>query len=276
VALVVPPTVNGTAGLEDASAGAIQDVEDWLVEGPLGLQRDDVRQYTSDPAGQVIEMVEASSLSISSGAKLVGETLVVALLALVLTFYFLKDGRRLQRWVLERLGDRRGLVVRRMSARAWSSFGGYLRGSATLGAIEGVVIGGAMTIVGAPLGLAMGVITFMAAFFPIVGATVAGGLAVLVTLTAAGAGPALVVLAVAVAVQQLDNDVLGPWVFGTALDIHPVAILLVLTAGASLGGIVGAFVAVPLAGAVAGAAQEFWNEREIVDRVGAVPAARTG
>lgn len=268
IALVVPPAVDGVAGLDTATASAVDDLEDWLVNGPLHLDREEVRQYTSDPAGQLIDLVQESSVSVSSGVRMVGETLVGAVLSLVLTFMFLKDGRRFQHFVISRLDGRRETVVRRAAARAWATFGGYLRGAAILGVVEGVIIGSTMWLVGAPLALPLAVITFIAAFFPVVGAVVAGVLAVLVTLAGAGFVPAVVVGVVAVLVQQLDNDLLSPFIYGRALEIHPVFILLVLTAGGAIGGIAGAFVAVPITAALVGAANEFWNARSVVDEMG--------
>lgn len=267
IALVVPPAVDGVGGLDSATASAVDDLEDWLVEGPLNLDREEVRQYTSDPAGQVIELVESSSISITEGARMVGETLVGAVLSLVLAFLFLKDGRRFQTWALANLEGRRETAVRRAAARAWATFGGYLRGAAILGVVEGTIIGLTMWIVGAPLSLPIAVITFLAAFFPIVGAVVAGVLAVLVAFASAGFWPAVVVGVVAVLVQQLDNDLLSPFIYGRALDLHPALILIVLTVGGTLGGIVGAFVAVPLTAAGVGIAQELWAARSVVDGI---------
>jgi len=276
VVLMAPPTVDGVAGLDDATTSAVSDLEDWLVDGPLSFERSDVKQYTSDPIGQLIELVEDSSLSLSSGARMVGETLAGALLSLVLTFLFVKDGRRFQDWALSHLTGRRETAVRKAAARAWATFGGYLRGAATLGAVEGTIIGVTMWIVGAPLALPLAVITFIAAFFPIVGAIVAGLVAVLVTFASAGLIPAVVVGAVAVVVQQLDGNLLGPTIYGRVLEIHPAVVLVVLTAGGALGGIAGAFVAVPLTAAFIGAGQELWNARGVLDDLASDPEPPDG
>jgi hypothetical protein len=115
------------------------------------------------------------------------------------------------------------------------------------------------------------VLTFLGAFFPIVGAVVAGAVAVLVTLASSGVGPALVVLAVAVVVQQLDNDLLAPVIYGHSLHLHPVAVLLALTVGASLGGIIGAFVAVPLTASAWGVAAEVRDRRRAAPPSAAAP-----
>jgi predicted PurR-regulated permease PerM len=122
-----------------------------------------------------------------------------------------------------------------------------------------------MAIVGAPLAVPVAVLTFFGAFFPVVGAIVAGAVAVLVTLATAGLGPAIVLLVVVIVVQQLDNDLLAPFIYGHSLQLHPAAVLLALATGATLGGIVGAFVAVPLLGAGLGVGEELWRHRALLD-----------
>jgi predicted PurR-regulated permease PerM len=270
--VLVPPVADGVMQFDD-STSAVDDLENWLVEGPLGLEREDVTPYTSDPVGRAIELLQESSVSISSGARVVGETLIGVLLTLVLTFFMLKDGRRFQKWALQRLEGRRKLLVREVAASAWTTFGGFLRGAAILGVVEGIVIGVTVWLVGAPLALPIAVITFLGAFFPIVGAITAGALAVVVVFTAQGVVPALIVLGVAVLVQQLDNDLLAPFIYGQVLNLHPAAILLVLTAGGALGGIAGAFIAVPITAALAAAAGKFWESRDVIDEIGPAPVA---
>jgi predicted PurR-regulated permease PerM len=146
-------------------------------------------------------------------------------------------------------GDHRRTATR-LGARAWRTLGGYLRGSATLGLIEGIVIGLTVWLVGGSLVVPLAVITFFAAFVPFVGAVVAGLLAVLVTLVTAGFGAAVVVAIVALAVQQFDNDLLAPWVFGKNLELHPLIVLVAITAGGTLFGIFGTFLAVPVSAVV--------------------------
>jgi predicted PurR-regulated permease PerM len=174
------------------------------------------------------------------------ETLTGLVLALVTTFFLLKDGHRFSRWLLSFLPDERQALARRLAARSWRTLGGYLRGSATLGVIEGFVIGLTVWIVGGALAIPVAVITFFAAFLPFAGAVLAGAVAVLVTLVTAGFTPALIVLIVAVLVQQFDNDLLAPIVFGKNLELHPLVVLASIVAGSTLFGAFGAVLAVPV------------------------------
>lgn len=259
VAAIVPPTVNELEGLGDTLESALDDIEDWLVDGPLHLDRREVEDVTDDPGGRLSEIVQQSSDRLAEGARTVGETLAGILLSLVLTFLFLKDGRRFQTWSLEHLPARHRDVARAAGRRALDALAGFLRGAALLGLVEGAIIGVTLWVVGAPLAAPVALLTFLAAFFPIVGAITAGAIAVLVTLAGQGLGAALVVLAVAIVVQQLDGDLLAPWVYGKSLSLHPAVILVALTAGGALGGIVGAFVAVPVSGAVGAISAELWE-----------------
>lgn len=259
LASIVPATVNELEGLGDTLESALDDIEDWLVDGPLQLERRDVEEVTDDPGGRLSEIVQQSSDRLAQGARTVGETLAGALLALVLTFLFLKDGRRFQDWSLDHLPARHRDVARAAGRRALDALAGFLRGAAILGLVEGIIIGVTLWIVGAPLAAPVGLLTFLAAFFPIVGAVTAGAIAVLVTLASQGLGTALIVLAVAVVVQQLDGDLLAPWIYGRSLSLHPAVILIVLAAGGFLGGIVGAFVAVPITGAIGAISAELWD-----------------
>lgn len=256
---ILPPTVAEFDGLSESVETGIQDVEDWLVDGPLNLDRRDVGEFTDDPAGRIAEVVRSSSGSFVTGAVLVGEAIAGALLALVLTFLFLKDGRRFQAWALAHTPVDRRDLVRDASARAWDALAGYLRGAALLGLIEATIIGLTLWIVGGSLVGPVAILTFFAAFFPIVGAVLAGVLATLVALTSGGFSAAVIVAVVAVAVQQLDNDLLVPFIYGQTLKLNPAVILIVLTAGGALGGIVGAFLAVPVTGAISGALSEVWD-----------------
>lgn len=240
-------------------------MEGWLVDGPLGLDRHDVQRYTRHPLDRLGDALESSAFSVSRGVRLAGEVVAAALLSLVLTFLFLKDGRRIQAAVVDRLPARHAELITAAAGRAWESVGGFLRGSAILGLVEGVIIGSTVALVGGALAVPVAVLTFCAAFFPIVGAVVAGAVAVLATLATADARAALIVLVVAVVVQQLDGDLLAPWVFGRAVDLHPAVVLVVLTAGGAVAGIAGAFIAVPITSAVVGVLRETWRHRGALD-----------
>ena len=247
VALLVPSIANEFENLGPTIEDAIDDVENWLVEdSPFDVSRQDVQDFRDEADDRVGEILESQSGTLISGTILVFEVFAGIVLAMVTTFFILKDGDRFGDWFVKRFPRHRRDLAGRLGARAWRTLGGYLRGSATLGLIEGIIIGGTVWIVGGSLALPVGVITFFAAFVPFAGALIAGVIAILVTLVTAGFGGAVVVGIVALVVQQLDNDFLAPWVFGRSLELHPLIVLVAITAGGTLFGAFGAFLAVPV------------------------------
>ena len=224
-------------------------VERWLVES--GLPAAQVERG-SDRIGELIG--GAGGTGLLSGARTALEIASGAVLALVLVFFFLKDGPRIWRWVT-------GLAPAGLTGRvdeagraAWTSLGGWVRGTAVVALADAVLIGAALAVLGVPFVLPLAVITFVAAFFPVVGAVAAGALAALVALAANGPVSALLVIAAVTVVQQVEGNVLQPIIVGRAVELHPVAILLALAAGAAVAGIVGAFLAVPGLAAASAAA----------------------
>jgi len=178
------------------------------------------------------------------------------LMAVVL-FYFLKDAGKIWAFVLRPFTGERRAKAELAGVRSLQVLGGYVRGTAAVAGVDAVVIGGALLVMRVPLALPLAVITFIGGFIPIVGATAAGALAVLVALVSNGPVAALIVLAVVVGINQLEGNFLQPVLMGNALKVHGLVILLALTAGTILAGIVGAVLAVPLA-AVGWAVVKVW------------------
>lgn len=247
--LIAPPMVGEFSTLGDTLKDGTSEIEDWLVEdSSFDVDRKDIQDFKDDVEERGRETLENSTDTIAQGARLVIELVVGFVLALVLTFFGLKDGRQFHDWLIGLAPRKQRIVTEKVGRSAWATLGGYIRGAALLGLLEGAIIGAAMGLTGARLVLPVALLTFAAAFVPLVGATVAGVIAVLVTLASAGLTPALIVAVVAILVQQLDNDLLAPWIYGKALDLHPAIILLSIAAGTALFGIAGALLAVPAAG----------------------------
>ncbi|MET0726721.1 MAG: AI-2E family transporter [Acidimicrobiales bacterium] len=249
--VIVPDVADEFRDLGPTLSTAVDDIEEWLVEdAPFGLDRqeiDDIREQAGD---SVTNTVGSSSGALVTGALLAVEVFVGILMAIITAFFLLKDGPELQERTLNRFPVRRRDLVRRLGVSLWETIGGYLRGAALLGAIEGVIIAVAATLVGAELVVPIALLTFAAAFVPLIGAVVAGLIAVLVTLATAGFGPALIVAAVAVVVQQLDNELLAPVIYGRSLQLHPLTILFAVVGGGALFGFAGTVLAVPVTAVV--------------------------
>jgi putative heme transporter len=254
----------------------VEDVEDWLVEGPLGLSRADIsaayeqgREWATSGGGLVAS-------GIAGRAVVAVEVVAGLLLALVLVFFFLKDGDRMWRAVTARLGETAGGHVDTAGRRAWEALGGFVRGTAVVAAADAVLIGAAVAILGVPFAIPLAALTFAGAFLPIVGAVVAGSIAVLVALATEGLVAALILLGVVVAVQQVEGDVLQPLVLGRSVRLHPVVILLAVAGGAAVGGIIGAFLAVPAVAVASVVLGYVWDEVGPAAAPGPGPGSATG
>jgi putative heme transporter len=251
VTVLVPTIVDEFSDLGPTIEDAVDDLEDWLVEdSPFDVSRQDIDEFREEGRDRITESLESQSGAVVSGTVIAFEVFSGLVLSLIATFFLLKDGGRFGAWILTLMPEERRALVTRLAARSWQTLGGYLKGSATLGVIEGIIIGLAVWIVGGSLAVPVAVITFFAAFLPFAGAVLAGTVAVLVTLVTAGPGGALIVLVVAVAVQQFDNDLLAPVVFGKNLQLHPLIVLGAVVAGSTLFGVFGAVLAVPVTAVV--------------------------
>jgi predicted PurR-regulated permease PerM len=246
-AVIVPSVVDDAGSLGPTLTEALDDVEDWVVEdSPFDVSRESIDRLRANAAQGIVDLFRSYDGAVVDGATLLAEAMAGLFIALLVTFFMLRDGERAMAWAYERAGPRRGERVRRGAERAWWTLGGYLRGAAILGLLEAIVIGFTLFVAGGSLIGPVALITFFAAFVPIVGAITAGVVAVLVGLVTGGLATGIVVAIVALVMQQLDNDLLAPMIYGRALRLHPVVVLLGVVAGGALFGIGGTILAVPV------------------------------
>ena len=182
-----------------------------------------------------------------SGATLALEVLSGAAVAFFTTVFFLLDGERIWGWCVSLLPRHSQADVRTVGARCWLVLTAYVRGTVLIAFTDGVAIGLAVAALGVPLAVPLGVLVFFGAFVPIVGAFVTGFVAVVVALAAKGLFAAVAVLVAILVVQQVEGHILQPLVMGRFVSLHPLGVVLAVTAGSVLAGLVGAVVAVPAA-----------------------------
>ncbi|HUF32583.1 MAG TPA: AI-2E family transporter [Acidimicrobiales bacterium] len=242
--------------LGDAFSEGLGDIQAWLIEGPLGLDESQIEDYSSRALEQLRGSTEQLTEQLTTGAVLALEVVAGFLIALVLGFFFVKDGDRITSWFMRHVRRDDEETVRATASRAWFSLGGYLRGTIVVSTVDAIGIGAGLIIVGVPLVIPLMILTFFGGFFPLVGATLAGGVAVIVALVSGGLTDALIILGVVLLVQQVESNFLEPVVMARAVALHPVVIIVVITTGAIVGGLVGAFVAVPLAAMVSAVGNE--------------------
>ncbi len=262
-----------------ASGEGFNELQRYLTNGPFEISEEQIEQ-ARQAAVDFLTSATVSSGAIA-GAAVAAEIVAGIFLGLVVLFFLLKDGQRIWDFLVSPLPAETHERAHRIGNRAVEVLGGYVRGTAIVAMVDAVVIGVALAILGVPLALPLATIVFLGAFVPLIGATLAGTIAALVALVANGPGTALVVVVVVIAVNQLEGDLLAPVVLGRAVRLHALAILLALTAGTILAGIVGALLAVPLTAVAWTVVREWQGPVEVEEpprlhlrrRSGAEPAA---
>ncbi|WP_232323866.1 AI-2E family transporter [Catenuloplanes japonicus] len=250
VGIVVPVASQGPA-LADGVTGGINKLREWASGPPLNIGDDQV----TSAFNTAVDKIQASIGSIVNytvtGVGAVVNGLVTVVLALFLMFFFLKDGPRFLPWLGRQLPGRLAVDVPEIAARSWRTLGSFVLSQAFVGLLDAVFIGLGLWIVGVPLVLPLAVLTFITAFVPIVGALFAGLVAVLIALVFEGPVDALIVLLIILAVQQLEGNVFQPMIQSRGLGLHAAVVLLAVTLGGSVAGIVGSLLAVPVAALIA-------------------------
>ena len=243
---IAPSVVDQVGDIaKDASSG-LGKVEEWLVDGPFNVSDDQISTAIEAAQEKLTESASTIASGALTGVGAVTSFIIGAALVLVLTFFFVKDGPRFLPWVRSVAGDKAGVHIDKVLFRCWETLGGFIRTQAIVSFVDAVFIGIGLVLVGVPLAVPLAIMTFFGGFIPIVGAFVFGALAVLIALVSNGLTGALIVLAIVLGVQQLEGNVLSPWLQGRSMKLHAGVILLAVALGSTLFGIVGAFLAVPV------------------------------
>ncbi|MEX0592006.1 MAG: AI-2E family transporter [Nitriliruptoraceae bacterium] len=255
IAALTPSFIREVRELGPTVTEAIETLLGFL-ERNFGWDRDEVMGTIQSGIDTLTEQSGQLASQVMSGAALAVQVVAALVLAIVMLFFFVKDGRQIVDWIIARSPDAYEETVRAVGRRSWMALGGFVRGTAAVALIDAIGIGVGLAILGVPLVLPIAVLVFLGAFIPVIGAFITGLLAVLVALASGGFQQALIVFAIVVAVQQFESNVLQPVIMRRAVRLHPVVILAVLTAGAALIGVIGAFLAVPIAAVIAAAGNE--------------------
>ena len=186
-----------------------------------------------------------------SGVSVAGTLVITIVIMFVLTFFFLKDGSKFLPWLRQYTGHDIGWHATELLTRVWNTLAGFLRTQAVVSFVDAIFIGLGLWILNVPLAFVLATITFFAGFIPIIGAITAGTLAVIIALVSNGLTNALLVLGLIILVQQLESNILQPVLQSRSMGLHAAIVLLSITLGSALAGIIGAFLAVPIAATVA-------------------------
>jgi putative heme transporter len=266
IAALAPMFSDQVGELQPTLGDAFERIFTVVEASPLDYSRDELSdllgqlgaQIGGNDNGQIAETVAA-------GARLLVEFLTGLALAIVLLFFLVKDREQIIAWILARTPPDYRDVIRATGARAWMALSGFVRGTAFIAATDAVLIGIGLAVLRVPLVLPLAVLVFLGAFVPVIGAFVSGLVAVLVAFASGGPITALLVLAIVLAVQQVEGQLLQPVLMRRAVALHPAVVLLAIVAGALLGGLVGAFLAVPLSAVASAVSNELRLRHEVHD-----------
>ncbi len=247
---IAPAIGNQVADLGTGIQDGVREVTNVLADEPFNLSRADIDKRVDASLDQLRANSSSISRGLTTGAVLLGEVLTGLIVTLLLTFFFLKDGRRMWAWLLWLLARGRRDEADELGTRIFTALSGYIRGIALVGLFDGILLGIVLLILGVPLVVPLMILTFFGAFIPLIGAFLAGFAAVLIALVSQGAVAAVVVLVAIIVIQQVEGHLLYPILMSRTVHLHPAAIVLALTAGGVMAGIVGVFLAVPFAATI--------------------------
>jgi putative heme transporter len=246
VVLVVTQVVRGVPELQSRWLERYQEIKDLLLASPLHLTDAQI----SDFLAQAWTSVQQDSAVLLSGALSVGSTaghiLAGALIALFTTLFILIDGRRIWAWVTRLFPRTSRTAVNGAGEAGWVTLTSFVKVQIFVAAVDAVGIGIGAAFFATPLALPIAVAVFLGSFIPVVGALVTGVIAVAAALVFSGPWAALFMVLVVIGVQQLEGHVLQPLIVGSAVNVHPLAIVLAVATGGFIAGIPGALFAVPI------------------------------
>jgi putative heme transporter len=243
---VVSQFIDGTPALVEQVTKSIDGVRHWLTTGFFS-------QFATNPINNVtqtaIDALKNNGSKLTSGALSTAGTITEILTGAALVFFtlifLLQGGRNIFVYVTQIFPSSVRERVRDAGRAGFHSLTGFVRATFLVALVDAVGIGTGLAIMGIPLALPLASLVFLGAFIPLIGAVIAGGLAVIVALIAKGWVFALITFGLIIAVQQLESHILQPLLMGRAVSVHPLAVVLAIAAGGFLAGIIGALLAVP-------------------------------
>jgi predicted PurR-regulated permease PerM len=243
--LVVSRFIEGAPQLGANLSVAFNRIQEWTQRGPLHLSKQELDSLGHEISGWFTTHRDTLTSGALSTVGTLGEIVAGLLLVLFTTFFFLRDGRRISRFLIGIFPEPARDKLTSAADMSWTTLVSYVRATVLVAFIDAVGIGVGLWILRVPFAFPLAALVFLGAFIPIVGATLSGAVAVIIALVSNGPAVALIVLGIVIGVQQLEGHVLQPLIMGRAVAIHPLAVILAIATGAVLAGIVGALVAVP-------------------------------
>ena len=242
---------------------ATEELTDWLANAPFGLTENRIAELIDQTRDTITSNSESLIGGVAGGAATVLEIVTGLLLMLIFAFFVIKDGDRFWEWLLSLAPEDRRDVTRTIGERSWTALRSYLGGTALVGLVDAVLIGIGLLILGVPLAVPLMILVFFGAFVPLIGATISGIVAALVALATVGVIEALIVVGIVLVVQRVEGDLLMPVLIGKAVDMHPLLIIVALTTGFIVSGLIGGFLVIPILAVVIVAVKAFRDDPNV-------------
>ena len=244
--LIIQTFISQLGTLSSQVGEGIDEVQAWLSQGPLHLSQAQLSDAIERAQSSLTTNQGALTSGALSTATTLGEVVAGFFLVLLTLFFYLRDGGKIWTFLCRLLPRGARVPTARAGHYSWHTLVSYVRATVLVAFVDAVGIGIGLAVMRVPLALPLAALVFLSAFIPVIGATLSGVVAVLVALVTQGPVTALIILAVVIAVQQLEGHVLQPLIMGRAVALHPLAVILAIATGVVVAGIVGGLVAVPL------------------------------
>lgn len=255
----------GATDLADSVVQGLEQVRDWLRTGPLNVSDSQLDGYIKEMQGAITDSTGTNGMvtRVTEVGTAVGHVVAGFFIVLFSTYFFLSDGARIWSWLV-RIAPRAARERVDASGRvAWVSLTQFVRATVLVALADAIGIMVVAAILGVPFVIAIGVLVFLGAFVPMIGATVAGTVAILVALVDQGPWTAVLMLGGVILVQQIEGHILQPFLMGRFVSLHPLGVIVAIGCGVLVAGIAGALIAVPLAAAGNAVAQHLASYTEI-------------
>lgn len=250
-AAMAPVVTSQSQTLINQAEDGINQLTEMVEKSPIDIQSDQLQSVLEDVVKFAKGQASTIATGVISGFSMASSIVVAALIMLFVTFFIIKDGDKFLPWLRKYTGNSTGWHITELGSRIWKTLSGFIQAQAAVAMVDAVLIGLGLWVLQVPLALVIAVVTFFASFIPIIGAVTAGALAIIIALVSNGLTNALLALALIIIVQQVEGNVLQPMLQSKAMGLHAAVVLLSVTVGSTLAGIVGAFLAVPVAATIA-------------------------
>ena len=269
---VVTRFIEGLPHLVDQITVSIDSLRDWAANGPLELGQQQINNAVDSAIGTLQQRQAEITSGVMSTASALAKFVTGFFITIFMLIVFLHGGRSIYEFVTRIVPVQVRERVRDAGRSGFTTLTGYVQGTFVVALVDGIGIGIGLLVLGIPLALPLASLVFLGAFVPFVGAMVTGFLAVVIAVLAKGWLYGLFTLGLVLAVQQLEGNVLQPLIMGRAVRLHPLAVLVALTAGGVVAGIIGVLLAVPLLAFLDHAVRSLLDSRETPPaQGGAVP-----